>query len=276
MKISERTVSTLARIITGDSGMSPYRSGPNLVKFFNDLGSNDVYGAGFPSRWYYCETKIRELNDTPKLPTVFDSALDPRDFLGTQFSVEAVIDHLNEYLRYDGYELVKHGNTWKIREISGALVELKAPFEATSEVGHIFIDDQIMKCDLKIFEGDYGGAITNARSLLEAVLIEVEKGLGTQVTPYDGDLTGLYRRVQGLLDLDPSRKDISNAMRQILGGLTSVVVGLATLRNKASDAHATSYMPSKGTAKLAVNAAKTVADFVLEAFIAKTGRATDK
>jgi len=39
MKVSERTIKRLAEIITGDKGLSPYRSGPMLVTFFNELGT---------------------------------------------------------------------------------------------------------------------------------------------------------------------------------------------------------------------------------------------
>jgi hypothetical protein len=49
MKISERTIKRLGEIITGDKALSPYRSGPKLVGFFNDFRSNHAYGQGFPS-----------------------------------------------------------------------------------------------------------------------------------------------------------------------------------------------------------------------------------
>jgi len=159
MKISERTISALARVVTGDSRFSPYNSGPDLVRFFNEIGSNDVYGAGFPSRWRYAEDKIRELNGTTQLVQVFQSVLDPRNFIGTQFPVEVAAEHLNQYLKYDGYELSKYGEMYRIREIDGALVELETRFQESKEVSHQFIDEQIKKCDRKIFEGDFGGLL---------------------------------------------------------------------------------------------------------------------
>jgi hypothetical protein len=55
MKISERTIKRLGEIITGDKALSPYRSGPKLVSFFNDFGTNHTYGEGFPSRWKFAE-----------------------------------------------------------------------------------------------------------------------------------------------------------------------------------------------------------------------------
>jgi hypothetical protein len=262
-------------VVTGDSGISPYRSGPKLVKFFNELGANDVYASGFPSRWYYTEGKIRELNDTPILARVFESVLDPRDYIGTKLAIDAVVDHLNEYLQYDGFEIVKLAKTYKVHELSDVLIELELPSEGLSKLTHLFIEEQIKKCDLKVFEGDFAGAITNARSLLEAVLLEVEQELTHENVAYDGDLPRLWRRVQGQLHLDPSRKDIADALRQVFSGLTATISGLATLRNKMSDAHATTYVASKRHAKLAVNAAKTIADFVIETFLEESGQAFD-
>ncbi len=275
MKIAERTISAFARVITGDKGISPYRTGPDLVRFFNELGSNDIYASGFPTRWYYAEEKIRQLNDTEELAKVFQLALDPRVYIDTKFDVESVVQHLNEYLKYDGYEIVEQGRTYKIRELSGAFVSFDVPDEAVAKLSHMFIESQIKKCDAKVFEGDFAGAITNARSLLEAVLLEVERYTSKNPEQYDGDLPRLFRRVPGLLKLDPSRKDIDDALRQVLGGLTSTVGGIATLRNKMSDAHATTFVASKRHAKLAVNASKTVSDFIIETFLEQTGKAFD-
>jgi len=82
MKISERTIKRLGEIITGDKALSPYRSGPKLVAFFNDLGTNHTYGQGFPSRWTFAEDCLRQFNDTPILKRIILSALDQRDFIG--------------------------------------------------------------------------------------------------------------------------------------------------------------------------------------------------
>ena len=67
-----------------------------------------------------------------------------------------------------------------------------------------------------------------------------------------------------MLNLDPSRQDIIDSLKQVLSGLSSIINGLAALRNKASDAHGVAYKPSRHHAKLAVNSAKTVADFLFD------------
>jgi hypothetical protein len=67
-----------------------------------------------------------------------------------------------------------------------------------------------------------------------------------------------------MLELDPGRKDISDSVKQVLGALSSIVLGIASLRNRMGDRHARSYKPSKRHASLVVNAAKTLAGFVIE------------
>jgi len=81
MKISERTINRLGEIVTGDKPVSPYRSGPMLVDFFNEFGTNHTYGQGFPSRWTLAEDCIRQFNGTPALKKIILAVLDPRDFM---------------------------------------------------------------------------------------------------------------------------------------------------------------------------------------------------
>src|SRR5215831_17803543 len=117
MKISERTLKRLGEIITGDKGLSPYRGGPKLVSFFNEFGTNHRYGQGFPSRWAFTEDCIRHFNGTPALKKIILSALDPRDFMDATVldpktrehkpaELHAALTYLNEFLAFDGYEIV--------------------------------------------------------------------------------------------------------------------------------------------------------------------------
>jgi hypothetical protein len=271
MKIARNTLAELVKIVTGDTKMSPYRSGPMLVRLFNEYGANDFYEQGFPSRWKYTEEKLLPLNETSSLRKLINQIFDAREWIGKDLNAEVAAAHLNKFLKFDGYELVRDGDHFKVRETGGVVVQFDTPFPESQEVNHVFIEEQVRKCDKKIDEGDFGGAITNARSLVEAVLIEIEKQLSPAPLQYDGDLIKLNKRVQTLLNLDPARKDISDMLRQVLSGLTSVVNGLASMRNKMSDAHAAGYKASKHHAKLAVNSAKTFADFIFDSHTYQKG-----
>lgn len=265
MKVSTRTIQAIGGLVTGDEKLSPYRSGPQLVRLFNEYGFDDVYGKSFPSRWSYTEEKLRALNGKASLGALLCQILDPRDFLDhVELDHAAAVDYLNQRLSYDGYEIVIDKGRAKLRDLGGAAVECTHPFAGSEEDGHLFIDEQIRKCETKIQEGDFDGAITNARSLIEAVLVDIEKQFDPSPPKYDGDVTHLYKRVQKQLNLEPSKPDLDNSLKQILTGLYSIVCGLAAVSNKMGDRHARTYKPAKHHALLVVNAAKTLVSFLFD------------
>jgi hypothetical protein len=253
MKISERTVKRLGEIITGDKGISPYRGGPKLVSFFNECGTNHTYGQGFPSRWMFAEDCIRQFNDTPTMKKVILSAVDPRDFMGTTVydketkqekpaSLQDAVTYLNEFLAFDGYEIVPHGKSYDVVDKTR---------------GEIVVD---------VSQGDYDGAITNARSLVEAVLAAIEKEFDPNAPDYDGDLPKLYKRVQKHLNLSPENPKISNSLKQTLTGFISIIGGLYGLSNKMGDRHVREYKTAAHHAALIVNAAMTFSNFIFDTY----------
>lgn len=265
MKLSDYSTQRVGEFIAGDADGWPYRSGPKLVAYFNKLGFREVYGQGFPSRATFAKEKVAELNGKPKLKDALRELLDPRLWLEvSNGTVEGCAEQVNEILRYDGYEVVRDGNFYKVRELSGAVIEVENRFAQSEELSELLIEEQIQKCREKVESGDYSGAITNARSLIEAVCTKIEADLDPNALGNDGDLVKLFNRVRKLLNLDPSRQDINESLKQVLSGLSNIINGLAAMRNKMSDAHGVAYKPSRHHAKLAVNAAKTLADFLFD------------
>lgn len=231
------------------------------------MGFRETYGQGFPSRAIYAKGKVSELNGKPKLKDAIREMLDPRlwiDLTSKGHSVEICAAQVNEILNYDGYEVVRDGNFYKVRELAGTIIEIEQRFEKSEELSELLIEEQIQKCKAKIEAEDYSGAITNARSLIEAVCVKIEAELDPNAKGNDGDLVKIFNRVRKLLNLEPSRQDISDSIKQVLSGLSNIINGLATMRNKMSDAHGVTYKPSRHHAKLAVNSAKTLADFLFD------------
>lgn len=273
-KLAKRTIAALQRIITGNQiesikkPLSPYRTGPELVSFFNDLDpkNNYSYGDGFGSRWSFAESRLDEMNGAPSIVVATEAAVDPAVYLDTDFAVTDAVEHLNKYLAFDGFELTASGKKYRLRPADEPLVAVEVQLSPQQHASHEFIAEQIAKCDRKLRDEDYDGAITNARSVVEAVLADIEARLDPAPPPYDGDLAKLYKRVQRSLNLDPERQDIGDSLRQLLRGLVNIVGGLAPLRNKMGDAHVRTYKPARHHAKLAVNAAKTFLDFVYDTF----------
>lgn len=271
MELTNPSLEALQKIITGDSlsnggAIAPYRSGPELVNFFNQFGAEDTYGQGFPSRWKYAQDHLEKRNGTPKLKEVCEKAVDPRHFWRSDFDCEEAVRHLNKFLEFDGYSLEQVGEQYQVIEKAGTPIEIDGLITEGGDINESFIQEQVEKCDRKLSQADYTGAITNARSLTEAVLREIESTLDPDPPGFDGDLSSLYTRVYRKMNLDPSQEGLSKSAREILSGLISAISGLAPLRNAASDSHAPEYRPRKHHAELAVNCAKTVVRFVRDSF----------
>jgi hypothetical protein len=126
--------------------------------------------------------------------------------------------------------------------------------------------EQIEKCRTKTSQGDYDGAITNARSLVEAVLTAIENEFDTDAPRYDGDLPKLYKRVQKHLNLAPENPNISNTLKQTLTGFISIIGGLSGLSNKMGDRHVREYKPAMHHAVLIVNVAMTFTNFIFDTY----------
>lgn len=119
---------------------------------------------------------------------------------------------------------------------------------------------------------DPEGAITTARTLLETVCKRVLDELGT---PYaeKADLPDLYKMVAKNLNIAPSQHT-EDVFKRILGGCSSVVEGLGTLRNKISDAHGRGnknpVRPLPRHAELAVNLAGAMATYIVQTWEARS------
>ena len=275
--ISERTIAAVASVIAGDptSGgklpVSPYRSGPQLVEFFNEFAhANLIYGAGFGTRIVVAKEQIREINGTDRLARVIEQSVSPANFTGSDFTAEAAVAYLNEFLAFDELELRKESLTYRLIVTSGVSIVVNSALSPLRPLDHMYIEEQIAKCDAKLRSADYDGAITNARTMLEALLLAIDSDLSGVAARRDGDIVNYYKRVQKLLNLEPSQstedKALPDSLQMVLRGLISCVQGIASARNAMGDAHARSFKAEQRHAQLVINATKTVADFLLSSF----------
>lgn len=271
VRVSQSTLDALAEVLTGGSASAspeapqygPYRSGPELVRFFNEYGTRDSYPGSVGSRVAYARERLEWLNGTPAMASVIEDVVDPRGFIGlTVISLKEAVEYLNRFLHFDGLELTKVRDVYRMRRRGGSRVQASAASFALPEDRREYLDEHLATCEERLAAEDFPGAITRARSLVEEVLRQIEVLIDPAHPKYDGDLPRLYRRVYRGLNLDPGEKGLNDAARQILGGLISVIAGLAPLRNEVGDAHAFEYRPRRHHAELAVNSAKTIVNFL--------------
>ena len=128
-----------------------------------------------------------------------------------------------------------------------------------------YIHEQIKKCENKITEKDYEGAVTNSRTLLESICLFIYENTKDEKYDYKGDLIKLYKEVSKILDMNPADYT-DDCLRQILSGVFSIINGISTLRNDFSDAHGRSpqksYKIDERHAILAVNLSKSIAEYL--------------
>ncbi|KZX10288.1 abortive infection family protein [Methanobrevibacter curvatus] len=114
---------------------------------------------------------------------------------------------------------------------------------------------------------DPDGAITMSRTLVETTCKFILDNLGEEHKS-SHDLPKLYKLTANKLNLSPTQHS-EQILKQILGGCTSIVVGVGALRNELGDSHGKSTSqpkPSSIYAELAVNLAGTMTTFLLESY----------
>jgi hypothetical protein len=137
---------------------------------------------------------------------------------------------------------------------------------ATDVLSLAYVGELEEKTEQRLTKDDLEGAITTARTMLEAVLLELEVQLVGVRGDHKGDLQKLFKSVAKKLRIDEERQDLDDNFKQVVRGLVQIVNGLAPIRNKMSDGHARERKPAPHHARVIVNAAKTIATFLVESY----------
>ncbi len=177
----------------------------------------------------------------------------------------------NKHLNADGWELIPGKKVsgkpiFVPHRCASAHVAMPNDDARIDVLSDNYIRELSEKCDARLSGGDYDGSITVGRTLLEAILGELELRLAGVRGEYKGDLPKQFKQVAKLLRMDDQRQDIDDRFKDVIRGLIGVANGLAPLRNKLSDGHARAKKPAPHHARVVVNAAKTVATFLVESY----------
>jgi hypothetical protein len=270
-KISFRTIKAVASIICGNAAeglskpISPYRTSKLLDEFFLEDLALPLPEGITGSRQGWTEAFIKHYNGKNELKKIIESSVRPSDYLNTDFATIEVVNYLNSFFKHDGLVLVSSGKNFTLSTVQG--IQLMDSDEKKDILSEEYITELSAKCDLKLSNKDFDGAITNSRTLLEAVLVSLEERLTGKRENYKGDLPKQYKSVSKLLKLDDERTDLDDRFKDVIRGLIMTVNGLAPLRNKMSDGHARERKPAPHHAKVIVNASKTISVFLVESYL---------
>ncbi len=271
------TLTALTEIITGGSGNSGtpsvgrYRSAYYLTQFF--LGLNIAFEVANRSRVPAVQELLTTTNAGPgghqTLIRIIEAVADPRDFIEEPSKLSGVIDYMNKRLIFDGYELRKVGQFWKVvstetNTVAASALRAKAAALDLNSV-HADFDRALTQADT-----DPAGAITAACSTVESVCKCILDEMGKEY-PTKQTIKPLFAEVAKHINLSPGRQDLPREweqdIRSILTGLGAVVDGIGALRTHAGDAHGKGKAPipvDARIARLSIHAASTISLFFIE------------
>lgn len=210
---------------------------------------------------YYANLDFSSPSDVKNLLLVYEEIIEnltqaaerqPRE------NYEATINGLlrrmgRDGFRYEGRQFVSDG-------LNVAMVHAPSLIELTEAS----ITELVAKARAKIEAGDHAGAIASAYTLVEGFLKKMLRRLNVDFKDDEGDIRKLYQLAAEPLNLNPKGENLESFLKSILQGLKSQVTGLYEIANKASDRHARRYNPARHHAKLAVNAAFSLCEFLLD------------
>lgn len=121
MKLSDLTIESIKEFISGDNGLTPGLTGPNILKLFNKVGYKDVYkwgDGGMPnalSRNDYVVEKLTEINGRKEIVQLLEIVFDPRHFANdVKKDIKLAADNINPLLQQDGYRLEEIDGRYKV------------------------------------------------------------------------------------------------------------------------------------------------------------------
>lgn len=256
----------------------PYMSGPKLCDLSTLFGLPMSYswgkGVANLSRWQYLDNLMEHCMAENRMSDLLGYLFEKKQFskmlsgLGVD-EIEAAYTHItqqiiqkiNGILSFGGNELTVIGKQFIVKPI-GSKVTVQAP--QIKSIDREYIKSISNRAMQDVEQGNFDSAITKSRTLLEETFCYVIEKKGE--TPSDnGDMMKLYNQVRALYNMHTD-SNTDRRINTLLSGLNKIVSAIAEMRNKDSDAHgvgANRIAIGEHHARLFVNSAMTMADFIL-------------
>ena len=189
MILSKKSLEKLRLLINEET---EYRSGPQLVHFFNELGFRDSYGQGFPSRWIFTDERLNQLNGSPELDKCIRNVLSPANFIGRINDLDHHIAEFNKFIAFDKWKITRNNAEIEFSRLQKIEIDetptttstedefLKREFSDVSvaQIGLEGVVADILQQRIKEIErcfsaGAYLSVILLAGSTLEGILLGV-------------------------------------------------------------------------------------------------------
>lgn len=294
MKLSSDSINVFVNILLGLTGLTVQLKKSEIDEILKkadiEIKSFEKFFADFPDIKVHPQYKnmhfklekylainLKNINFTHRLYQVVDGYFS--QLSNYTSSTAEVMEYINAEFSKDNYEIVQLEETgeFKIYSLDDSMINYDCIFKEKELGNYILINQQCEKCIKKIENGDYMGAITNASSLLEQLLQEIilDQTLKKKVK-YSYKLQEFMRNVLKQLNIGQNNSSIQKKISfDFKKGFINLVDGINLMRNNMSDAHRIlpGLEPTRQEALLAVNTAKTIANFIVAEYFEKFGDA---
>lgn len=212
---------------------------------------------------YYANIDFSSASDVKKLLAVYEEMIENLTQAAErnpEYNHSATISALLRRMERDGFRYADG------RFVSDKLNAYVIHAPTLVQLTEASIQEHIEKARQKIQNGDSAGAIASVYTLVEEFLKQLLRTTGTAFNESEGDIRALYKLAAAPLNLAPKNESLETHLKTILEGLQRQIGGLYEVANKASDRHARRYNPAPHHARLAVNVAFTLCEFLLESY----------
>jgi hypothetical protein len=257
----------------------PYLSGPDLCELSTKFGLPVYYSwsGEAKSRWEYLDDLLKYCIKNKKCSNLLSYMFSLEQFKESlkghdseevknahKMIVETIIKKINGILFFGGNELTVVGDRFIVHPINSK-TKIVAP--KIENIDREYITSISARAMEDVEQGNFDSAITKSRTLLEETFCYVIEKKNEEPEK-SGNINQLYKQVRDLYRMNMDPKE-DKRIKTLLSGLNSIVSAIAEMRNNNSDAHgvgAKRIKIAEHHARLCVNAAMTMADFIISVY----------
>nr|WP_310788231.1 abortive infection family protein [Fusobacterium nucleatum] len=254
----------------------PYLSGPTICKVAKEFFGYSIEYSKY-SRWEYIENILKIMIEEDKLNIFFNYIFSKQNFENLLLRTNSLniyekicvnaINKINLILSIGGNKLFSvSGRYYVDSEQDKILISTKA----IKNLDHLYIKSIIERAYDDIENNNFDSAITKSRTLLEEIFCYVIE-INNEIPEESGEIKKLYNQVKKLYSMHQD-KNTDIRINMLLSGLEKIITSISEMRNKSSDSHGVGQKRinlSNYHARLYVNAANILADFILSVHLNK-------
>lgn len=244
----------------------PYLSG-SMIKEISIRFSCSIQNYECPSRWKYMYSLIDKAISANIISKVIAYIFSKSEYLANKGSLNLydatmnmAIERINGLLEFSGFQL-------KIKNNIALIVDKRLSAVHDPNINKINVN-YIRELSERVFNdidrAEYDSAITKSRTLLEETFNYAVEQRGEKAST-NGNIHQLYKQVKDLYSMHTDNV-ADKRINKLLSGLENIVSAIAEMRDSNSDAHGVGNRRlkiDKHHARLAVNSAVTMSDFII-------------